>query len=196
MGEWAPAVGVIGLALVIGATLVLAGPVGKALAEWIRGGWKTSSPSPSFSGAARASRWPSRRSAARWPTGSAARAPRPVAAICAPSSRNRRMRSIRSSRPCGVRWRSSPSVWTSPNGCSRRTARASGSDRVNERRREEPMEVLIPIIAVGGFFGTVIAFILSRTYLAKLKAQSQAGGAAGQEDVLAAVEELRREVAE
>src|SRR5256886_15624873 len=57
------------------------------------------------------------------------------------------------------------------------------------------MEVLIPIIAVGGFFGTVIAFILSRTYLAKLKAQSQAGGAAGQEDVLAAVEELRREVA-
>jgi len=27
MGEWAPAVGVIGLALVIGATLVLAGPV-------------------------------------------------------------------------------------------------------------------------------------------------------------------------
>ncbi len=54
------------------------------------------------------------------------------------------------------------------------------------------MEVLIPIIAVGGFFGTVIAFILSRTYLAKLKAQSQAGGAAGQEDV----QELRREVAE
>src|SRR2546426_3953102 len=100
------------------------------------------------------------------------------------------MRSIRSSRPCGVRWRSSPSVWTSPNGCSRRTARASGSDRVNERRREEPMEVLIPIIAVGGFFGTVIAFILSRTYLAKLKAQSQAGGAAGQEDGLAAVQGL------
>src|SRR2546422_7545525 len=76
------------------------------------------------------------------------------------------------------------------NGCSRRTARASGSDRANERRREEPMEVLIPIIAVGGFFGTVIAFIQSRTYLAKLKAQSQAGGAAGQEDVLAAVGEV------
>ncbi len=31
MGEWAPAVGVIGLALVIGATLVVTGPVGKAL---------------------------------------------------------------------------------------------------------------------------------------------------------------------
>src|SRR2546426_6921153 len=41
MGEWAPAVGVIGLALVIGATLVLAGPVGKALAEGIRGWSKT-----------------------------------------------------------------------------------------------------------------------------------------------------------
>ena len=58
------------------------------------------------------------------------------------------------------------------------------------------LEVLIPIVAVGGFFGTVIAFILSRTYMAKLKAQSQGGGAAGQEEALAAVEELRREVAE
>src|SRR3989475_9682555 len=41
MGEWAPAVGVIGLALVIGATLVLTGPVGRAVAEWIRGWSKT-----------------------------------------------------------------------------------------------------------------------------------------------------------
>jgi hypothetical protein len=41
MREWAPAVGVIGLALVIGATLVLTGPVGKALADWIRGWSKT-----------------------------------------------------------------------------------------------------------------------------------------------------------
>src|SRR5213596_911290 len=127
MGEWAPAVGVIGLALVIGATLVLAGPVGKELAEWIRGWsktdeqwmamkaakhgvvlggdterllaeldelkrrvaeaeerdgkrlwrsvrrvWKTSSPSSPLSGAARAARWRSRGSTARWPTGSAA----------------------------------------------------------------------------------------------------------------------------
>src|SRR5207245_3553087 len=100
---------------------------------------------------------------------------------------------------CGASWRSSLSAWTSPSGCSRRTARASGSDRANERGREDLMgelEVLIPIVAVGGFFGTVIAFILSRTYMAKLKAQSQSGGAAGQEDVLAAVDELRREVAE
>ena len=58
------------------------------------------------------------------------------------------------------------------------------------------LEALIPIVAVGGFFGTVIAFILSRTYLAKLKAQSQAGGVAGQGEVLATLEELRREVAE
>ncbi len=37
MGDWAPTVGIVGLALVIGATLVLVGPVGKALGEWIRG---------------------------------------------------------------------------------------------------------------------------------------------------------------
>ena len=41
MGQWVPAVGVIGLALVIGTTLVLSGPVGKALAEWIRGWSRT-----------------------------------------------------------------------------------------------------------------------------------------------------------
>ena len=41
MGELAPAVGVIGLALVIGATVVLTGPVGRALAEWIRGWSRT-----------------------------------------------------------------------------------------------------------------------------------------------------------
>jgi hypothetical protein len=41
MGDWVPAVGVIGLALVIGATFVLTGPVGKALGEWIRGWSKT-----------------------------------------------------------------------------------------------------------------------------------------------------------
>jgi hypothetical protein len=41
MGMWVPAVGMIGLALVIGATLVLMGPVGKALAQWMRGWSKT-----------------------------------------------------------------------------------------------------------------------------------------------------------
>src|SRR5882672_2815814 len=58
------------------------------------------------------------------------------------------------------------------------------------------LAVLIPVIAIGGFFGTVITLILSRAYTARLKAQSQAGGAAAHDDVLAAVEELRREVAE
>jgi hypothetical protein len=41
MGMWVPAVAMIGLALVIGTTAVLTGPVGKALAEWIRGWSKT-----------------------------------------------------------------------------------------------------------------------------------------------------------
>jgi hypothetical protein len=54
--------------------------------------------------------------------------------------------------------------------------------------------VLIPIISVGGFFAWMIALTVSKTYTAKLKAP--AVGATGQEDVLAAVEELRREVAE
>jgi hypothetical protein len=56
--------------------------------------------------------------------------------------------------------------------------------------------VLIPIIAVGGFFAWMIALTLSKTYTAKLKAHTQAAGVTGQEDVLAAIEDLRREVAE
>ena len=60
----------------------------------------------------------------------------------------------------------------------------------------EDIAVLIPILAVGGFFGTAIALILSRAYLAKLKAQSEAGAGPKQDDVLAAIDELRREVAE
>lgn len=57
--------------------------------------------------------------------------------------------------------------------------------------------VLIPIIAVGGFFGWMISITLGKVYLAKLKAQSEGRtGVAGQEDVLAAVEQLRHEVAE
>ncbi len=58
------------------------------------------------------------------------------------------------------------------------------------------LAVLIPVIAIGGFFGTVITLILSRAYTAKLTAQSQAGRAAAHDDVLAAVDELRREMAE
>ena len=58
--------------------------------------------------------------------------------------------------------------------------------------------VFIPIIAIGGFFAWMIALTVSKAYAARLAAQTrvvpQAG--AGQEEVLAAVEELRREVAE
>jgi hypothetical protein len=57
--------------------------------------------------------------------------------------------------------------------------------------------VLIPIVAIGGFFSWMIALVVSKAYTAKLKAQSEAsGGIAGQEDVLAALDDLRREVAE
>jgi hypothetical protein len=37
MGDWAPTVAIVGLALIVGTTLILSGPVGKALGEWIRG---------------------------------------------------------------------------------------------------------------------------------------------------------------
>jgi hypothetical protein len=38
---WVPAVTLVGIALVIGTTVVLRGPMGKALGEWIRGWSKT-----------------------------------------------------------------------------------------------------------------------------------------------------------
>ncbi len=60
----------------------------------------------------------------------------------------------------------------------------------------EVVAVLIPVVAVGGFFGWMIALALSRASVAKLKVQSEGRPAAGQEDVIAALEELRREVAE
>jgi hypothetical protein len=56
--------------------------------------------------------------------------------------------------------------------------------------------VLVPIVAIGGFFGWMIALAASKAYLAKLKAQPQATGGAAHEEVIAAVDELRREVAE
>jgi hypothetical protein len=56
--------------------------------------------------------------------------------------------------------------------------------------------VLIPIIAVGGFFGWMITLSLSKIYLAKLKAQGEARPMAGQEEVLATLEALRHEVTE
>jgi hypothetical protein len=55
---------------------------------------------------------------------------------------------------------------------------------------------LIPIVAIGGFFGWMIALTLSRAYQAKLKAQGQSVAGAGQEETLVAIDALRGEVAE
>ena len=41
MYDWVPAVAIIAVTLVCGTTVVLRGPMGKALAEWIRGWSKT-----------------------------------------------------------------------------------------------------------------------------------------------------------
>jgi hypothetical protein len=62
----------------------------------------------------------------------------------------------------------------------------------------EALVVLIPVVLFGGFFSWMIARTVSKAYTAKLQAGSQpsAAGDARQEDVLAAVQELRREVAE
>ena len=62
----------------------------------------------------------------------------------------------------------------------------------------EALVVLIPVVAIGGFFTWLITRTLTRAYTAKLEAQGQAGAAPGMrnEDVLASLEELRREVAE
>jgi hypothetical protein len=60
----------------------------------------------------------------------------------------------------------------------------------------ESVAVLIPIVAIGGFFALMIARTVSKAYTAKLQAQHSAGAGAGQEEVLQAVEDLRREVAE
>ncbi|HEV2749747.1 MAG TPA: hypothetical protein VGV12_04375 [Gemmatimonadales bacterium] len=57
---------------------------------------------------------------------------------------------------------------------------------------------LIPIVLFGGFFSWLIVRALTKAQTATLKARSDAAAnaGAGQEDVLAAMEELRREVAE
>lgn len=57
---------------------------------------------------------------------------------------------------------------------------------------------LIPVVAVGGFFAWLIALAVSKAYTAKSRApdRAAAGVAARQEEVLAALDELRREVGE
>ena len=57
--------------------------------------------------------------------------------------------------------------------------------------------VLIPIVAIGGFFAWMIALAVSRAYMEKLRTQHRGLEAgAGQEDVLAALQQVRHEVAE
>jgi len=59
------------------------------------------------------------------------------------------------------------------------------------------LAVMIPIIAVGGFFAWMIALALSKVYLEKLRLQHGGVDAgAGQEEVRAALEQVRRAVAE
>ncbi len=62
----------------------------------------------------------------------------------------------------------------------------------------EALAVLIPVVAIGGFFAWMIARTVSKAYTAKLQAGSQAGAVseARQEELATALEELRREVAE
>jgi hypothetical protein len=57
---------------------------------------------------------------------------------------------------------------------------------------------LIPIVAIGGFFGLMIVRTLSKAYTAKLQVGSQSAPAleARQEELAATVGELRREMAE
>ena len=57
--------------------------------------------------------------------------------------------------------------------------------------------VLIPVVLFGGFFAWMIARTLSKAYTAKLQEGSQSAvGAVRQEELVAGLEDLRREVAE
>ena len=59
------------------------------------------------------------------------------------------------------------------------------------------LAMFIPLIAVAGFFTWMIALAISKAYMEKLRIQSRGLDAGtGQEDVLAALDQVRREVAE
>jgi hypothetical protein len=61
----------------------------------------------------------------------------------------------------------------------------------------EAVAVLIPVVLFGGFFSWMIARTVSKAYTAKLQgAQAGTTGEARQEELAAALEEVRREVAE
>src|SRR3989475_11049011 len=58
----------------------------------------------------------------------------------------------------------------------------------------EAVAVLIPIVAIGGFFTLMIVRSFTKVYTAKLQAERTAPGAdAKHEELVAAVEDLRRE---
>ena len=57
------------------------------------------------------------------------------------------------------------------------------------------LAVKIPIFAIVGFFGWMIALAISKAYVEKVRLQGRDPGA-GQEEVLAALEQVRRDVAE
>ena len=56
--------------------------------------------------------------------------------------------------------------------------------------------VLVPIVAIGGFFAWMIAIAVGKMYTERLKAHPPAAAGVGHEDVHAAVDDLRHEVAE
>ncbi|HXI32810.1 MAG TPA: hypothetical protein VNH63_01890 [Gemmatimonadales bacterium] len=56
--------------------------------------------------------------------------------------------------------------------------------------------LMIPIVAITGFFGWMITLTITKAQNARLKAQAAVPDGGDREEVLAAVEELRREVAE
>ncbi len=62
----------------------------------------------------------------------------------------------------------------------------------------DTLAVMIPIVAIGGFFALMIVRTFTKAYTAKLQVGSQAGPAleTRQEELAAALEELRRDVAE
>lgn len=61
---------------------------------------------------------------------------------------------------------------------------------------EDVVALMIPMVAIVGFFGWMIAVTITKAQNARLQAQAATPDMADKEEVLAAVEELRREVAE
>lgn len=61
---------------------------------------------------------------------------------------------------------------------------------------EDVIALMIPIVAIAGFFGWMITLTITKANNARLQARMANPDSSDKEEVLAAVEELRREVAE